>query len=65
MIREGAKEAMKRMSEVKPYKQEFPATIRWQFLNSDIVSNYKGDAKRIDDRTLEKVVDDAGNITSP
>ena len=65
MIREGAKEAMKIISKVKPYKQEFPATIRWQFLNSDIVTNYKGDAKRIDDRTLEKVVDSPGDIISP
>jgi len=65
MIRKGAKEAMKIFPKVAPYKQEFPATIRWQFLNSDIVSNYKGDAKRIDDRTLEKVVDDPWSIVSP
>jgi len=65
MIREGAEKAMKILAKVAPYKQEFPATIRWQFLNSDIVTNYKGDAKRIDDRTLEKIVDDPWSIVSP
>ena len=65
MIREGAKEAMKRIPEAQPYKQEFPATIRWQFLNSDIVKNYVGDAEKIDDRTLEKIVHRAADIISP
>jgi len=65
MIREGAEKAMKVISRAEAYKQEFPATIRWQFLNSDIVTNYKGDATRIDDRTLEKIVNSSGNIISP
>ena len=65
MIRKGTKKAMKRVSRVKPYKPDFPLTIRWQFLDSGIVENYKGDAKRIDDRTLEKVVEKPENIISP
>ena len=65
MIREGAKEAMKRISRVAPYKPEFPLKIRWQFLDSGTVARYKGDAKRIDDRTLEKIVDKPGDIISP
>jgi len=65
MIREGAKEAMKIIPKIKPYKQEFPATIRWQYLSSEIVTNYKGDATRIDDKTLEKVVDSPVEIFSP
>jgi D-amino peptidase len=65
MIREGAKQAMTRVSKVVPYKPEFPLKIRWQFLDSKIVTNYRGDAKRIDDRTLEKIVDKPENIISP
>lgn len=65
IIREGAKEAMKTIPEAKPYIQEFPAKIKWQFLSSEIVKNYKGDANRLDDRTLEKIVDRAENIISP
>lgn len=65
MIREGAKEAMKRISRIKPYKQEFPARIRWQFLSSDVIKRYKGAAWRIDDRTLEKIVYRPEDIISP
>ena len=65
MIREGAKEAMKRISRAVPYKPEFPLKIRWQFLDSKIVANYKGDAKRIDDRTLEKIAHKPADIISP
>ena len=65
MIRDGAKEAMERISKVKPYEQEFPAKIRWQFLHSDAVIQYKGDAKQIDDRTLEKIVHKPENIINP
>ena len=65
MIREGAKEAMERISRVKPYEQEFPVKIRWQFLHSATVTQYKGDAKQIDDRTLEKMVHKPENIISP
>ena len=65
MIREGAEKAVGIISNVKPYKQKFPAKIRWQFLNSDIVTNYKGNAKKIDDRTLEKIVNSALEIYSP
>ena len=65
MIREGAKEAMTRTSKVKPYKQEFPAKVRWQFLSSDIVKRYQGAARRIDDRTLEKIVHRPEDIISP
>lgn len=65
MIHEGAKEAMKRVSRVEPYRQEFPATIRWQFLDADIVKRYEGSAKRIDDRTLEKAAHKPQDIISP
>jgi D-amino peptidase len=56
MIREGARLAMNRIGKAKPYKPEFPLKIRWQFLNENIVANYKGDAEKIDERTLEKLV---------
>lgn len=65
MIKEGAKEAMKIISKVKPCKQQFPAKIRWQFLDSNIVTNYKGNAAKIDDRTLEKIANGPLEIVSP
>jgi D-amino peptidase len=65
MIRAGAEEAMKKISTVKPYKQEFPAKIRWQFLSSDVIRRYQGAAWRIDDRTLEKIVYKPEDIVGP
>ena len=65
MIWEGAKNAMAVIPKVKPNKPEFPLKIRWQYLKSEIVTNYKGDAKKIDDRTLEKIVHDPAHIISP
>lgn len=56
MIRAGAQEAMQRASKIAPYKPEFPLRIRWQFKDSGIVDRYKGDAKRTDATTLEKMV---------
>lgn len=65
MIREGAKEAMKRIGKIAPYKPDFPLKIRWQFKDSGIVDKYKGDAKRIDATTLEKVVTKPEDIIIP
>jgi len=65
MIREGAKEAMKRIGKIKPCKPEFPLKIRWQFKDSGIVDKYKGDAKRIDATTLEKIVTRPEDIITP
>jgi len=65
MIREGAKEAMKRIGKIAPYKPEFPLKIRWQFKDSGIVDRYKGDAKRIDATTLEKIVTKPEDIIIP
>jgi D-amino peptidase len=65
LIREGAKEAVQRASEVAPYKPEFPLTIRWQFKDSGIVDRYQGDAERIDATTLEKVVHTPEDIIVP
>jgi D-amino peptidase len=65
MIREGAKEAMQRISTIGPYQPEFPLKIRWQFKDSGIVDKYKGDARRVDATTLEKVVNVAEDIIAP
>jgi D-amino peptidase len=56
LIREGAKDALQRISKIAPYKPQFPLTVRWQFKDSGIVDRYRGQAKRIDATTLEKVV---------
>ena len=65
MIYEGAKEAMKRIGKIKPCKPEFPLKIRWQFKDSGIVDRYRGDAKRIDATTLEKIVTKPEDIIHP
>ncbi len=65
LIWQGAKEAMEKISKVAPYKPDFPLKIRWQFLKADIVAKYKGDATKIDDRTLEKIVHDPAHVISP
>ena len=65
MIYEGAKEAMKRVGKINPCKPEFPLKIRWQFKDSGIVDRYKGDAKRIDATTLEKIVTKPEDIIHP
>ncbi len=65
MIYEGAKEAMKRIGKIKPCKPRFPLKVRWQFKDSGIVDRYKGDAKRIDATTLEKIVSKPEDIIHP
>ena len=65
LIRESMKGALQRASKIAPYKPEFPLTIRWQFKDSGIVDRYRGDAKRIDATTLEKVVHAPEDIISP
>jgi len=65
LIYEGAKEAMKRVGKIKPCKPKFPLKIRWQFKDSGIVDRYKGDAKRIDATTLEKIVTKPEDIIHP
>ena len=65
LIYEGAKEAMKRVGKIKPCKPKFPLKIRWQFKDSGIVDRYKGDAKRIDATTLEKIVSKPEDIIHP
>ncbi|KYH42074.1 MAG: peptidase M55 D-aminopeptidase [Candidatus Bathyarchaeota archaeon B26-2] len=65
MIREGAKEAMKRIGKIKPCKPKFPLRIRWRFKDSGIVDRYKGDARRIDATTLEKIVTRPEDIIFP
>ena len=56
---------MKRISKAEPYKPDFPLTIRWQFKDSGIVDRHGGDAKRIDGKTLEKVVERPEDIIRP
>ena len=65
MIRAGAKEALRIIPNVAPYRPAFPLKIRWQFKDSGIVDRYTGDAKRIDAITLEKVVHAPGDIIVP
>jgi D-amino peptidase len=65
LIRAGAKEALQRVPSMAPYKPQFPLTIRWQFKDSGIVDRYRGDAKRVDATTLEKVVRAPEDIISP
>ncbi|MCD6324803.1 M55 family metallopeptidase [Candidatus Bathyarchaeota archaeon] len=65
LIYEGAKEAMKRVGKINPCKPKFPLKIRWQFKDSGIVDRYKGDAKRIDATTLEKIVTKPEDIIHP
>jgi len=65
MIYEGAKEAMKRIGKIKPCKPKFPLKVRWQFKDSGIVDRYRGDAKRIDATTLEKIVNKPEDIIHP
>lgn len=65
LIREGAKEALRRVSKVAPVKPAFPLTIRWRFKDSLIVDNYTGDARRLDAQTLEKEVHRAEDLFAP
>jgi D-amino peptidase len=65
MIYEGAREAMKRIGKIKPCKPKFPLRIRWRFKDSGIVDRYRGDAKRIDSTTLEKIVSRPQDIIHP
>jgi D-amino peptidase len=65
MIRAGAKEALRIIPNVAPYRPAFPLQIRWQFKDSGIVDRYTGDATRIDAITLEKVVNAPGDIIVP
>ena len=65
MIHAGAKDALGRVSNVAPYKPEFPLAIRWQLKDSGIVDRYQGDAMRIYATTLEKVVRAPQDIITP
>jgi len=68
MITEGAKHAVARARQMKPYKVKLPITVRVQFPNKEFADEYESNhrrkdpnwpARRIDDQTLE------GTMTSP
>ncbi len=65
LIEDGAREAMGRVAEAKPYEQEFPVTIRWQFLDSGALDRFSGKGARIDSQILEKTVHRPQDILWP
>jgi D-amino peptidase len=65
LIREGAKEAVRKAPSLKPYKPRFPLTVRWQFKDSEIVDLYRGPGKKIDATTIEREVFEAKDVVRP
>jgi len=65
LIREGAKRAVHKAASLAPLKPAFPLTLRFQFKDSKIVDLHKGDVKKIDGYTFEKVIHDPNDIFGP
>jgi len=61
LIRAAAKDGVERYKEFKPFKVDMPMTIRQTYMRTDfcekIIDMYNGNIKRVDSRTVEKVVD--------
>ncbi len=56
-IEAGAREAMGRIADAKPYRPEFPLRIRTQALDAGILDLRRGPTNRLDAVTTERVVD--------
>ncbi len=65
LIREQACQAVQRAPLNPPAPIAYPLTVRWQFKDSHIVDTYRGAAKRIDGRTLEKVIESGEELFTP
>ena len=63
MIKEGVARAIKRLKEFKPYVVKPPIEVKIEFQNTDIADGYERNGwKRIDGRTVVKIVDSALKI---
>jgi D-amino peptidase len=65
MIREGAREAVKRAATIKPYRVELPIKVRLQFPNKEFADEHEKSRKsrdsnwpgrRVDERTFEAII---------
>jgi D-amino peptidase len=65
LIRAGATGALMRAASAKPFKPEFPLTIRWQFKDSQVLDTYRGEGRIVDGDTIERVVHDPCDIYAP
>ncbi len=61
LIRAAAKDGVERYKEFEPFKVDMPMTIRQVYMRTDFCETmmdiYGDQVKRVDSRTLEKVVD--------
>ncbi|HCG76599.1 MAG: aminopeptidase [bacterium (Candidatus Ratteibacteria) CG_4_10_14_3_um_filter_41_18] len=63
LIREGAKRAIKRIKDFKPYIIKPPIEVRIEFQNTDVADGYeRAGWKRVDGRTVCRTVDSALKI---
>jgi D-amino peptidase len=65
-IRAGARRAMERVGNVSPYRVETPLTLRLEYYRSDMADGVarRPGTRRIDARTVERIVDDPRLILS-
>ena len=61
LIRAAAKDGVERYKEIEPFKIDMPMTVRQVYMRTDFCETmfdyHKGAVKRVDGRTLEKVID--------